>query len=195
MLAACIALLLAQCIWYCHCLSSAGGSLSSCFSDVAVLDTETKQWLTPRIVGAKGVSPRAGHSGAIVGSAWYIVGGGNTVKGEHRAVIDRFVVCGPVGQVPATNSYAVAWSLHHQLHCLFDILVRLCCQSLTSPISGQAQTPSQHQHLLLNVVYVCLTSTASQSYTFPLMRDVLHVLAGCPDLLALDLSALPSGGL
>jgi hypothetical protein len=87
----------AQGICNCHCLLSAGGSLSSCFSDVAVLDTETKQWLTPPIVGAKGVSPRAGHSGAIVGSAWYIVGGGNNVKGEYQAVIDKFAGWGPVG--------------------------------------------------------------------------------------------------
>lgn len=30
--------------------------------------------------GAK-VTPRAGHSGAVLGDIWYIVGGGNNVKG------------------------------------------------------------------------------------------------------------------
>ncbi len=27
------------------------------------------------------MSPRAGHSGAVLGDIWYIVGGGNNVKG------------------------------------------------------------------------------------------------------------------
>jgi hypothetical protein len=30
--------------------------------------------------GAK-VTPRAGHAGALLGDIWYIVGGGNNVKG------------------------------------------------------------------------------------------------------------------
>jgi len=31
------------------------------------------------------VSPRAGHSGALVGSTWYILGGGNNVNGAWQA--------------------------------------------------------------------------------------------------------------
>jgi hypothetical protein len=30
------------------------------------------------------VSPRAGHSGALVGSTWYILGGGNNVNGRSE---------------------------------------------------------------------------------------------------------------
>jgi hypothetical protein len=82
---------------------SAGGSLSSCFSDVAVLDTEAKQWLAPRIVGAKGVSPRAGHSGAIVGNAWYIVGGGNNVKGKQSPGEDMGLMLCYIGWRPAQS--------------------------------------------------------------------------------------------
>ncbi len=72
--------------------------MASCFSDVAVLDTAfawpagpdgkpaapSPKWIRPRIGGAR-VSPRAGHSGTVVGDAWYIVGGGNNVNGA-RAV-------------------------------------------------------------------------------------------------------------
>ncbi|PNW86136.1 hypothetical protein CHLRE_02g074650v5 [Chlamydomonas reinhardtii] len=57
-----------------------GGSVATCYSDVHVLDTETLTWSQPAQAGAK-VSPRAGHSGAVLGDIWYIVGGGNNVKG------------------------------------------------------------------------------------------------------------------
>ncbi|KAL6746870.1 hypothetical protein V8C86DRAFT_1437567 [Haematococcus lacustris] len=65
-----------------------GGSTATCYADVAVLDTEVvfpgggtcAAWLSVPVTGHK-VSPRAGHSGAVVGSAWYVVGGGNNIKG------------------------------------------------------------------------------------------------------------------
>ncbi|KAG1673667.1 hypothetical protein FOA52_010535 [Chlamydomonas sp. UWO 241] len=59
-----------------------GGSVATCFSDLHVLDTHAQpmQWSQPFVGGAK-VSPRAGHSSVVVGSTWYIVGGGNNVKG------------------------------------------------------------------------------------------------------------------
>ncbi|KAG2435000.1 hypothetical protein HYH02_011998 [Chlamydomonas schloesseri] len=57
-----------------------GGSVATCYSDVHVLDTHTLAWAQPAQAGAK-VSPRAGHSGAVLGDIWYIVGGGNNVKG------------------------------------------------------------------------------------------------------------------
>ncbi|GFH31368.1 ACB domain-containing protein, partial [Haematococcus lacustris] len=64
-----------------------GGSTATCYADVAVLDTEVvfpgggtcAAWLSVSVIGHK-VSPRAGHSGAVVGSAWYVVGGGNNIK-------------------------------------------------------------------------------------------------------------------
>eukprot|EP00798_Chlamydomonas_sp_ICE-L_P018082 gene18082-24505_t len=37
-------------------------------------------WSEAKVTGGK-ISPRAGHSGALVGSSWHIVGGGNNVKG------------------------------------------------------------------------------------------------------------------
>lgn len=68
----------------CSHLISAGGSVASCFSDLWLLDTATLTWSIPRTVGAA-VGSRAGHAGAVLGSQWVIVGGGNNVKGESSA--------------------------------------------------------------------------------------------------------------
>ncbi|MEW5304949.1 MAG: hypothetical protein WDW36_007522 [Sanguina aurantia] len=57
-----------------------GGSVASCFADLWLLDTATLAWATPRVGGAA-VGSRAGHAGAVLGSQWVIVGGGNNVKG------------------------------------------------------------------------------------------------------------------
>ncbi|GFR48456.1 hypothetical protein Agub_g10359, partial [Astrephomene gubernaculifera] len=57
-----------------------GGSVSSCFSDLHLLDTVTLRWGQPGQSGAK-ISPRAGHAGALLGATWFIVGGGNNVRG------------------------------------------------------------------------------------------------------------------
>lgn len=57
-----------------------GGSVATCFSDLFVLDTQAMAWSQPLQQGAK-VSPRAGHTGVVIGDIWYIVGGGNNVKG------------------------------------------------------------------------------------------------------------------
>lgn len=57
-----------------------GGSVAMCFNDFFVLDTQTWQWSKPNIIGAK-PTPRAGHAASMLGDAWYIVGGGNNVKG------------------------------------------------------------------------------------------------------------------
>ncbi|MEW5319576.1 MAG: hypothetical protein WDW38_010721 [Sanguina aurantia] len=61
-----------------------GGSVASCFADLWLLDTATLAWATPRVGGAA-VGSRAGHAGAVLGSQWVIVGGGNNVKGESSA--------------------------------------------------------------------------------------------------------------
>lgn len=59
-----------------------GGSVATCLSDVHVLDTHAipMTWSQPKVSGLK-VTPRAGHTGVVVGSVWYLVGGGNNVKG------------------------------------------------------------------------------------------------------------------
>uniref|UniRef100_A0A7S3QKW4 ACB domain-containing protein n=1 Tax=Dunaliella tertiolecta TaxID=3047 RepID=A0A7S3QKW4_DUNTE len=61
-----------------------GGSVTTCFSDVHILDTRSEggrlRWIAAKVQGPK-VSPRAGHTGALVGSTWYILGGGNNVNG------------------------------------------------------------------------------------------------------------------
>eukprot|EP00197_Chlamydomonas_leiostraca_P012843 CAMPEP_0202861700 /NCGR_PEP_ID=MMETSP1391-20130828/3008_1 /ASSEMBLY_ACC=CAM_ASM_000867 /TAXON_ID=1034604 /ORGANISM="Chlamydomonas leiostraca, Strain SAG 11-49" /LENGTH=760 /DNA_ID=CAMNT_0049541129 /DNA_START=57 /DNA_END=2339 /DNA_ORIENTATION=- len=65
-----------------------GGSTATCFGDVAILDARAPtaggatglRWLAPTMQGPK-VSARAGHCGAVAGDAWYVVGGGNNVKG------------------------------------------------------------------------------------------------------------------
>ncbi|GLC41365.1 hypothetical protein PLESTB_001019800 [Pleodorina starrii] len=57
-----------------------GGSVATCFSDLFLLDTQELIWTQLTQAGAK-VTPRAGHSGAVLGDIWYIVGGGNNVKG------------------------------------------------------------------------------------------------------------------
>ncbi|GIL81267.1 hypothetical protein Vretimale_1171 [Volvox reticuliferus] len=57
-----------------------GGSVATCFSDLQMLDTQELTWSQLAQAGAK-VTPRAGHSGAVLGDIWYIVGGGNNVKG------------------------------------------------------------------------------------------------------------------
>lgn len=47
-----------------------------------MLDLTTGAWSKPDVVGPS-PSPRAGHGGVLVGDLWYILGGGNNVKGEH----------------------------------------------------------------------------------------------------------------
>lgn len=56
------------------------------------------------------VSPRAGHSGALVGSTWYLLGGGNNVNGEEArstAFSGAHILSSTL--TPAKLSY-VAWS-------------------------------------------------------------------------------------
>lgn len=57
-----------------------GGSVASCFDDLIVFDTERMRWHTATVKGRK-PSPRAGHSAAILGNRWYVVGGGNNASG------------------------------------------------------------------------------------------------------------------
>merc|ERR1712072_70765 len=69
-----------------------GGSVSRCFNDVHVLDTQTMEWFAPEVeVASQGEAlpaPRAGHASVLLGSHWYVVGGGNNA----RACTDLFVL-------------------------------------------------------------------------------------------------------
>lgn len=57
-----------------------GGSVSNCYNDLVVLDTQTLSWLRPETDGP--LPPiRAGHASAVLGSLMYLVGGGNNAKG------------------------------------------------------------------------------------------------------------------
>jgi hypothetical protein len=64
--------------------TTAGGSIASCFNDLWQLDLARGIWSKPDLHGPA-PTPRAGHSGALVGDYWYILGGGNNVKGEAGA--------------------------------------------------------------------------------------------------------------
>jgi hypothetical protein len=50
------------------------------------LDLEARSWSRPTVFGTL-PSPRAGHSAALVGDTWYVLGGGNNVKGECWALV------------------------------------------------------------------------------------------------------------
>ncbi|XP_058077218.1 acyl-CoA-binding domain-containing protein 6 isoform X2 [Magnolia sinica] len=62
-----------------------GGSHSTCFSDLHVLDLETMEWSQPQIQGEE-VTARAGHAGATIDENWYIVGGGDNKSGASETL-------------------------------------------------------------------------------------------------------------
>jgi len=72
----CMVLSAATCVLVC----TSGGSVANCFSDLWVLDLTHGSWSKPEVVGPS-PTPRAGHGGVLVGDSWYILGGGNNVKG------------------------------------------------------------------------------------------------------------------
>lgn len=57
-----------------------GGSVAICYDDLVVLDTQTMEWSRPATKGPV-PPPRAGHASAILGSIFYVVGGGNNSRG------------------------------------------------------------------------------------------------------------------
>eukprot|EP00879_Flechtneria_rotunda_P022424 GHRR01023674.1.p1 GENE.GHRR01023674.1~~GHRR01023674.1.p1 ORF type:complete len:430 (+),score=138.99 GHRR01023674.1:183-1472(+) len=63
-----------------------GGSLASCFNDIWQLDIDRGTWTKVTVQGPS-PTPRAGHSGALVGDQWYILGGGNNVKGKSAVCL------------------------------------------------------------------------------------------------------------
>lgn len=63
-----------------------GGSHSSCFNDLHVLDLQTMEWSQPKMQGSL-PTPRAGHAGVTIGENWYIVGGGDNKSGVSDTVV------------------------------------------------------------------------------------------------------------
>lgn len=91
-----------------------GGSHSTCFSDLHLLDTQTvridsfpkaamlsfwvsksitwllqMEWSRPKQQGVTPV-PRAGHAGVTIGEYWFLTGGGNSRKGKVE-IFDSFI--------------------------------------------------------------------------------------------------------
>ena len=52
-------------------------------NDLWVLDLDTLQWTKPAAAGVP-PAPRAGHASVLVGDKWFVLGGGNNVKGVRR---------------------------------------------------------------------------------------------------------------
>uniref|UniRef100_A0A0D6R7M9 ACB domain-containing protein n=1 Tax=Araucaria cunninghamii TaxID=56994 RepID=A0A0D6R7M9_ARACU len=63
-----------------------GGSHSTCFSDLHVLDLQTMEWSQPKMQGTL-PTPRAGHAGVTLGENWYIVGGGDNKSGVSETMV------------------------------------------------------------------------------------------------------------
>ncbi|GLJ04803.1 hypothetical protein SUGI_0003830 [Cryptomeria japonica] len=63
-----------------------GGSHSTCFNDLHVLDLQTMEWSHPQQPEDL-VTPRAGHAGVTVGDRWYIAGGGDNKRGVSETLV------------------------------------------------------------------------------------------------------------
>ncbi|KMZ62161.1 Acyl-CoA Binding Protein [Zostera marina] len=63
-----------------------GGSHSTCFNDLHVLDLQSMEWSRPAQQGVV-PSPRAGHAGITVGENWFIVGGGDNKSGASETLV------------------------------------------------------------------------------------------------------------
>jgi hypothetical protein len=83
--------------------------VATCFNDVYVLDLDTLEWSSPKQEGALPTA-RAGHAGALLGTTWYIIGGGNNVKGctdmlalDLGRIAQGVVAWTVVGQIPSKS--------------------------------------------------------------------------------------------
>lgn len=63
-----------------------GGSHSTCFNDLHILDMDNMEWSKPTQKGTI-PSPRAGHAGITVGVNWFIVGGGDNKSGASETYV------------------------------------------------------------------------------------------------------------
>uniref|UniRef100_A0A0E0FCY4 Acyl-CoA-binding domain-containing protein n=1 Tax=Oryza meridionalis TaxID=40149 RepID=A0A0E0FCY4_9ORYZ len=85
-----------------------GGSHSTCFSDLHLLDMQTMEWSRPEHQGIT-PEPRAGHAGVTVGENWFITGGGNNKKGVPETLVLNMstfvwsVVTSLEGRAPPTS--------------------------------------------------------------------------------------------
>uniref|UniRef100_A0A0E0MN92 Acyl-CoA-binding domain-containing protein n=1 Tax=Oryza punctata TaxID=4537 RepID=A0A0E0MN92_ORYPU len=85
-----------------------GGSHSTCFNDLHLLDMQTMEWSRPEHQGIT-PKPRAGHAGVTVGENWFITGGGNNKKGVPETLVLNMstfvwsVVTGFEGRAPPTS--------------------------------------------------------------------------------------------
>lgn len=69
-----------------HLLIFGGGSHSTCFNDLHVLDLDSMEWSQPEQNGIV-PTPRAGHAGVTVGDSWYIIGGGDNKSGISETMV------------------------------------------------------------------------------------------------------------
>ncbi|GAB2228960.1 hypothetical protein Droror1_Dr00023094 [Drosera rotundifolia] len=85
-----------------------GGSHSSCFNDLHVLDLQAMEWSKPTQQGDI-PTPRAGHAGVTVGENWFIAGGGDNKSGASETVVLNMstlvwsVVTSVQGRVPLAS--------------------------------------------------------------------------------------------
>ncbi|CAN6347935.1 unnamed protein product [Urochloa humidicola] len=85
-----------------------GGSHSTCFGDLHLLDTQTMEWSRPQQQGVI-PEPRAGHAGVTIGEYWFITGGGNSRKGVSDTLVlnmstyEWSVVAGLEARAPPTS--------------------------------------------------------------------------------------------
>ncbi|CAK9881241.1 unnamed protein product [Sphagnum jensenii] len=63
-----------------------GGSHSSCYNDLYVLDLDSMEWSQAQ-TGGTVPSPRAGHAGATIGNSLYIIGGGDNKSGISDTLV------------------------------------------------------------------------------------------------------------
>ncbi|CAK9235456.1 unnamed protein product [Sphagnum jensenii] len=63
-----------------------GGSHSSCYNDLYVLDLDSMEWSQAQ-TGGTVPSPCAGHAGATIGNSLYIIGGGDNKSGISDTLV------------------------------------------------------------------------------------------------------------
>jgi acyl-CoA-binding protein len=78
-----------------------GAAMATCLSDTWVYDRDTGAWLRAQGEGGADPGARAGHAGARLGEAWFVLGGGDHVRGC------RDVLAADLSEVPAGR---VVWS-------------------------------------------------------------------------------------
>ncbi|XP_062202905.1 acyl-CoA-binding domain-containing protein 6-like isoform X2 [Phragmites australis] len=85
-----------------------GGSHSTCFNDLHLLDMQTMEWSKPEQQGIT-PEPRAGHAGVTIGEYWFITAGGNNKKGVSDTLVLNMstyvwsVVTSLEGRAPPTS--------------------------------------------------------------------------------------------